>query len=327
MSTAFVTGASGFVGTHLVRQLAAAGWQTHILGRSQSNLQDLAGLDLTRHVGDITDRASLLRAMPEQVDAVFHVAASTNVWTPHNEQQSLINIEGTQNMLDVALERRARRFIHTSTFAVWGFQEQTFTEQTPVRLDADWINYVRTKRAAQARVREAIEQRGLDAVILHPAHILGPNDRHNWSRMIRLVWQGRLPGIPPGGGVFADVRQVAAAHIAAYTQGRRGEHYLLGGEAASYLRLVQLIGATLQRQVPGRTTPAWILRLVARLQDRLGRWRGVEPDLTPEGAAMITHHLHCDSSKAQSELGYQLTPLPELVRDTCDWMRAEGLLV
>ena len=171
-----------------------------------------------------------------------------------------------------------------------------------------------------------MERSNLDAVILHPAHILGPFDRHNWSRMIRMVYHKQLPGVPPGGGVFADVREVARAHINAFHKGRRGEHYLLGGTAATYLELVALIGQVLERQVPKRASPAWILRLLAIVYDYLGRWRGREPDLTPEGVAMITHHLHCDSSKAMTELDYKLTPLADLVRDTCEWMRADGLL-
>lgn len=326
MSTAFVTGATGFVGINLVRQLAEAGWDLHILCRPSSQLQDLSDLDLHIHRGDITDIDSLRRAMPQAVDAVFHVAASTNVWAPHNTQQTHINVQGTANVLEVALAHKAQRFIHTSTFAVWGFQHGTFDEQTPMRQDADWMNYVRTKRAAQDLVKQAHAKRGLDAVILHPSHILGPYDRHNWSRMIRMVNEGSLPGVPPGGGVFADVRQVAAAHIQAFHRGRSGQHYLLGGQQASYLELVAEIGRQLGRPVPRRSTPAVVLKLVALVQDYWGRVRQQEPDLTPEGAAMITQHMNCDSRRAIDELNYQQTPLAELVRDTCEWMRSAGLL-
>lgn len=326
VNTAFVTGATGFVGINLVRQLAMAGWKTTILCRRTSNLQDLGDIEYHICRGDITAIETLRQAMPEGVDAVFHVAASTNIWTPNNREQTRINIDGAANVLQVARECGARRYIHTSTFAVWGFQPRIFDETTPVLHNADWINYVRTKRQAEALVEQAIQEHDLDAVMLHPAHILGPCDRHNWSRMIRMVEHGNLPGIPPGGGVFADVRQVAAAHIQAFHQGGRGEHYLLGGERATYVELIRLIGAALQRTVPGRATPAWLLRVLARMQDYYGRMRGREPDITPEGVAMITHHLHCDSSKAQRELGYSLTPLPQLVNDTCAWMRDNGLL-
>ena len=323
--TAFLTGATGFVGAHLARQLINEDWRVIALVRPTASLQDLDGLDLELRHGDITDFDSLAQAVPEGVDGVFHVAASTSIWSRERALQERVNVGGTENVMRIARERRAKRMVHTSSFVVWGFHEQTIDETTPWTEGDEWINYLRTKRLAERRVKAAVGQ-GLDAVICNPAHILGPGDRHNWSRMIRMVQDGKLPGVPPGGGAFADVRAVAAAHIAAFHQGERGANYLLGGEDVPFLELVATIGALLDRPVPGKASPAWQLALAGRLSAFVARFTGKAPDITPEGAAMICRHIHCDSGRAVRELGYTFTPVRQLLFESIDWMRSEGLL-
>lgn len=323
---ALVTGASGFVGSHLCRELAAAGWRVRALLRPTSSRHDLEGLDIDFREGDITDPASLGRALDGAVDAVFHVAASTSIWSREAAQQTAVNVEGTRNVIGAAADAGVRRLIHTSSFVVWGFQDRVLDEETPWADAGAWINYVATKRRAEKLVRGATQEKRIDAVILNPAHILGPGDRHNWSRMIRMVDQGKLPGVPPGGGAFADVRQVARAHVAAFETGRSGANYLLGGEDTTFLELVRTVGEILGKPVPAKPSPTWLLAAVARLKVTVAALTGRAPDLTPEGVAMITRHLACDSTRAKADLGYETTPLRLLLEDTCAWMRKEGLL-
>jgi nucleoside-diphosphate-sugar epimerase len=323
---AFVTGATGFVGMHLVQQLVAQGWDVTALVRPTASLNDISDLELRLAEGDVTDRDSVFRAMPQGVDAVFHVAASTSIWSRHNDLQRRVNVEGTRNVLEAATHAGAARYLHTSTFGVWGFHEERIHEDNPRRDNSDWINYVATKWAAECLVREAVGSGAIEAVILNPAHILGPGDRHNWSRMIRLVQAGKLPGVPPGGGAFADVREVARAHIQAFEHGRNGHNYLLGGPDTMFLDLIRLTGEILQRKVPRRASPAWLLKAAGRAYVMRAALTGREPDLTPEGAAFVTRHIECDSSKAMQELDYRFTPVRQLLEDTCAWMRAEGML-
>jgi len=324
--TAFVTGATGFVGVNLVRALLRKNWQVHALLRPSSSMVDLQDLAIEIHRGDITDLTSLQSAMGRPIDCVFHVAANTNVWSKNNHQQTAINVQGTQNVIQAAKESGIERLIHTSSFVVYGFQPQRFNEDTPRLNNASWINYVRTKISAEQLVQEAVLNGSLDAVIVNPGHILGPYDRHNWSRMIGMVHHSSLPGVPPGGGSFADVRQVAEAQIEAYHRGRRGNNYLLGGNSAEYLDIIGMVGEILNRPVPQKPMPAVLLRALARVKTLAAGITGKEPDLTPESAAMITHHMHCDSGKASKELGYQPTPVRQLLEDTCDWMYSAGLL-
>lgn len=332
---AFLTGATGFVGTHLARQLRRQDWRVIALVRPTAGRRDLHGLGLEFREGDITDPQSLDDAVPDGVDALFHVAASTSIWSRERALQERINVAGTENIIRAALKRGVRRLVHTSSFVVWGFHDATIDETTPwtdgdpadpARPGDNWINYLRTKRLAERAVKTAVAERGLDAVICNPAHILGPGDRHNWSRMIRMVNEGSLPGIPPGGGAFADVRAVAAAHIAAWHRGERGANYLLGGEDISFLDLVRRIGVALGRPVPARTSPAWQLALAGRIASWRAAFTGKAPSITPEGAAMISRHIHCDSKRAVDALGYRFTPIDALLADTIRWMREEKLL-
>jgi len=324
--TALVTGATGFVGSRLAAELCAQGWAVHVLARPSSSLQDLGELPVFVHQGDVVDAASIAAALPRNADAVFHVAASTNLWSRKNPDQTRVNIDGTQNMLDAAVAGGVRRFVHTSSFVTWGFQDTVITEESPRTDRFDWINYVRTKHESEQRVLEAARDGRIDAVILNPGNVLGPGDRHNWSRLFRLIQQGKLPGAPPGGGNFCDVGEVARAHIRAWHDGGAGQRYLLGGEFASYLEAIRIAGEILDRRVPARATPAWLLGVLARLNAAVAVFSGREPDITPEGAAIVTHTIRCDSGKAERELGYRSAPLRRMIRDTIEWMHVQGLL-
>lgn len=324
--TAFVTGASGFVGSHLVRELHRQGWDIHVLARSTSSLGETEGIPFELHIGDVTDADSIKNAMPEKVDAVFHVAASTNFWSKKNAEQTRVNVEGTRNLLEAAIAAGAGRFVHTSSFVTWGFTDKEINEDS-VRTDSsDWINYVRTKHLSEQMVLEAASSGKLDTVVLNPANVLGPGDWHNWSRMFQLIHSKKLPGAPPGGGNFCDVREVAKAHVCAFEQGRTGQKYLLGGEFASIIDAVTIAGELLDRPVPKKPMPAWLLMSAARLMTTLAMIRGKEPDLTPEAAVMTSHDIICDSSRAEQELDYRSVPLRDMIRDTIDWMNEKGLL-
>jgi nucleoside-diphosphate-sugar epimerase len=323
--TAFVTGATGFVGLNLVEQLLARGWRVIALHRASAELKYLARLPAERAVGDVTDADSLLRALPERVDAVFHVAGDLSLWSPRNAEQDRVNIEGTRNMVQAALERGARRFLHTSSISVWGMVRGRIDERVPQLGRYSTVNYQRSKFLADEEVRAGIA-RGLDAVILCPGSILGPYDTRGYARLVTMVAAGTLPGVPPGSLSFCHVREVAAAHVVAAARGRRGENYLLGGTDASLLELVREIGEATGKAVPARPMPAWLLKAIGALGGAAGRLTGRQPNVTPEAARMATREVSCDSTKAAQELGFRTVPLREMVRDCVAWMTAEGLL-
>lgn len=323
--TAFVTGATGFVGLTLTEELLERGWKVTALHRSSSDLRFLQRLEVELAEGDVTGPESLRQAMPQGIDAVFHVAGSVNMWSRRNTRQDLINIEGTRHVVEAALHKGVRRLVHTSSISAYGLQKGCIDEQSEQRGGQSWINYQRSKFLAEEEVRRGIDG-GLDAVILNPASIIGKYDTHSWARLFRQVWQGTLPGVPPGRVSFCHSRQVAHAHIAAFEKGGCGENYLLGGTDASFLELIRIIGQVSGRPVPSSPRPAWLLRLVGRLGQWRSSWTGKPPLLTPEAVAMVTREMTCDCSKARRELGFELVDLKSMVEECFEWLSAEGLL-
>jgi nucleoside-diphosphate-sugar epimerase len=325
MKNAFVTGGAGFLGLNLVEQLVGAGWEVVVFDRTASKAEHLERLRTRLVEGDITDSDACERAMPENVDAVFHVAGDTSHWKLADARQTKVNVEGTQRMVSTALKRKARRFLFTSSIAAYGFQQGRITEETQSTALDSRINYFRTKRLAELEVHRGIEQ-GLDAVILNPANIIGPYDSSGWSRFFFLIDEGRLPGASPGRASFCHVREVAKAHISAFEKGRGGHKYLLGGADATFLELIQQIGELLGREVPRKPTPAFLLKAVGRLSLWGSYVTRKEPDLTPEKAALVSASLVCSSEKAEQELGYKSISLRSMLEDCHRWLVKEYLL-
>jgi nucleoside-diphosphate-sugar epimerase len=322
-----LTGATGFLGGHLLARLRREGVEVSALVRSADAAKHLDAPGVQAFQGSIGDPAALREALRQPTDAVIHAAADTSPWRGHHERQTRTNVEGTRNLIEAAEAAGVRRFVHVSSVSAFGQQDAVLTESTPRQGRTSWINYERTKAIAEDLVVEADAERRIEAMILNPAHILGPGDTHNWARMFLLIDQGKLPGAPPGSGAFADVREVAAAAVAAMRHPAHGERFLLGGSHATFLELVQTIAHELGRKAPTRPLPAGMLRAYARLLDVVARISGREPRLTPEAVSFTCHHLRVDSTKAMRELDYRMTPLADLVRDTCEWLRAQGLLL
>lgn len=319
---AFVTGATGFVGTNLVRELVALGWDVTAIHRASSRTSQLPD---SVHLlpGDVTDRASLAAAMPVDVDAVFHTAGNTSLWSLARDEQTRTNVVGTRNVVMVAIEKRARRFVHTSSIAAFGHHDERISESTASNAARSPINYHRTKWLAEEEVRRGIEE-GLDAVMINPPHIVGPWDWGNWSRVIRLAREGKLPGVPPGRASWCHVREVVRAHVAAVSKGRCGENYLLGGTDATYLEAVTVVGTLTGKKVPSRPLPASLLKLVAAGNQLVSHRTRREPDITPEGARLVCESTLADCSRAVAELGFQPVPLEEMFGDCWRWMLDEG---
>jgi dihydroflavonol-4-reductase len=324
--TAFVTGATGFLGLNIVDALLASSWRVVALHRKTSNVTRLRARGVELAQGRLDDRDSLERAIPEGVDAVFHVAGNVSLWAKNDAQQTKDNVDGTRNVAAAALDRKAKRFVHTSTVAVWGAQHQLPYDETCPQLGAKSpVNYQRSKALGELEVREAIE-RGLDAVILNPAHIMGRYDTEGWSKSIRFVAEGKLPGIPPGRGSFCDAGAVARAHVASVDRGRTGENYILGGADATYAELVAIIGELLGKKVAKRPVPLWAVGVASALSRFGALFTGTQPAVTKEMLAGLTHHEIVNCEKAVRELGYEKVPLRAMVESALAWQVEEGMI-
>ncbi len=320
-----MTGATGFLGLNIVEQLTAQGWAVTALHRASSNLTYLKRFPVTLTGGKIEDAVSVEQAMPEQPDAVFHVAGDVSFWSGDRARQTRTNVDGTRNVAQAALRKGAKRFLHTSSIAVYGLQPCPFDETMPHGGKESWINYFRTKALAEEEVRMAIGQ-GLDAVFLNPANIVGPYDAANWGRVFELVAKDKLPGIPPGEAPFCHAAEVAKAHLAAFERGRTGENYILAGTQATYRQAFQVVGKLLGHPVAARPVPAFALTAAGRLAEWGSKITHKEPDVTPEMATLLCAILRCRSDKAERELGFQAVPLETMFADSYRWLEAEGLL-
>jgi nucleoside-diphosphate-sugar epimerase len=325
MKSAFVTGATGFLGINLVEQLLADGWQVTALHRKTSDLNYLKRFDVALSEGAITDKDSLIMAMPENVDAVFHVAANTSMWSKYNDQQYQDNVIGTRNMVEVSLQKKAKRFVHTSSISAYGHHHNEIDETVKSNALDSAMNYTRTKYLAELEVDKAIAE-GLDAVFLNPCDIMGPYDSHNWAQVIQAVYNNDAPGIPPGNAIICHVRDIARAHIAAVDKGRTGERYLLGGADVTLKEIFNMIERLMGKKESQFVLPKWVLRAVVPFYTLLSKFNGREPVLTYEKYLELTIPKHVNSQKAISELDYRMSPLEDMIKESYEWLKQENLL-
>jgi nucleoside-diphosphate-sugar epimerase len=324
-ASAFVTGGTGFVGLNLIEQLTQRGWRVTALHRPSSDLRQITRFPVRLVEGDLLDPPSLARVVPQAVDVVFHLAADTSMWSRHNERQHRINVEGTRNLVEASLAARAGRFVHTSTWNVYGLEQGEISEALPQRGKDSWINYDRTKFLAEEEVRRGVA-RGLDAVIINPAHIIGRCDRSGWARLIIAAHERWLPGVPPGSATFCHAEAVAQAHVAAAERGRTRANYLLSGCDATFVEVFRVIAEVSGRHVGLRPLPGVVFRLAARAAVARAALDGQEPEITPEGVAVALAQARVVSQRAEHELGYRPAPLRTMIQDAHRWLVAEGII-
>jgi dihydroflavonol-4-reductase len=322
MPQILLTGATGFLGQHILRELIGQGYAVSALARSSEAEALLASQGAQAIIAELNDADSLLRAC-EGIETIFHTAADTNMWRPNNAQQTRTNVEGMHALLAAAKHQNVKSFLHTSSTSTYShLMHETLHEASAQRGGESWINYERTKFLAEQAVRHG----DIPYIIFNPAHIFGPGDKHNWSRLIGLIDKNGLPGIPPGSGSFADAREIAKAQVRALQRQTFGQSYLLGGEHASFLQLVHMIGEKLGRKTPNKAIPAFVLRLFAQYKYGISLITRRAPDITPESAALTIHDLKIDSSKAMRDLDYKITDLSSLLDDTIAWLRSQKMI-
>jgi nucleoside-diphosphate-sugar epimerase len=324
---AFVSGATGFLGITLTEELWREGWDVTALHRPSSDLTELRRMDGLRFVcGDVTDRESLEKAIPDGVDAVFHAAGSVEK-LPHSDERSryAVNQGGTRNMVEVSLRKNVGRFIHTSTVVTHDFSLGRVDESTPPN-PSRTDHYIRSKREAEIEVERGLES-GLDAVVLNPSAIFGAYDKSTWSQMFTEIQRGLpTPFMAPGALSASHMRKVAQAHVQAYHRGRRGERYILGGPDVTILEISQAVARLLGRPGPRWVLPAWLFKAYARVEHRISLSLGREPQFPPHTADTLCYVCLSDSGKAMRELGYDPSSLEEMLRDCHQWMVESGRL-
>jgi nucleoside-diphosphate-sugar epimerase len=312
-----VTGATGFLGSHVLEQLLSAGHEVRALVRSP--LQR-AGVEIVR--GDVTDPGSLARAM-SGCEAVIHSAAVVTFRVSEAVRQREVNVQGTRNIVEAARAAGVRRLVYTSSVAALGRPNGRDADETT---RYDWpvgLSYNETKRDAEEIVRQA---RDLETISLNPAMVVGPGERYRHTLpLFRLAKWGLLRVVPEGGATLCDVRDVAAAHVAALGRGRSGERYVLGGPHLSFAELAGELAAATGGSPARLELPSVMVRFGA-LPLVVVEKLGVPMPYSPLYAPYLTLRSFYKSDRAIAELGYQTRPAADTIGDAAAWYRAEGLL-
>jgi len=325
---ALVTGASGFVGSAVARALLTAGWQVRALARKDSPVANLQQLAVEIAAGDLTDRASLDRAL-QGCEAVFHVAADYRLGARDPGQLYRTNVEGTRNILDASRAAGVARMVYTSSVATIGLPADGApgNEDTPAGL-ADMIgHYKRSKYLAEQLVGEAARA-GASIVIVNPSTPIGPGDIKPTptGQMVLDAASGRMPAYVDTGLNIVHVDDVAAGHLLAFHRGRPGERYILGGEDMTLREILGDIASLVGRKPPRIRLPRAALLPVAYAAEAFARVTGRSTRITVEGVRMARKRMFFSSQKAVRELGYQWRAPSKAFEDAVLWLRAQGLL-
>ncbi len=327
----FVTGATGFVGHHVAKALAAEGADLRLLVRKSSNLRNLEGLDLGSRgdtfTGDLLEPGSLKSAIAG-CDAVVHVAADYRLWIPDPAAMYSANVDGTRELLRMAREAGVKRFVFTSSVATMHFRTDgiVINEDTPVSL-ADMIgHYKRSKFLAEQEALHAAEQ-GQQVMILNPTTPIGPND---WKptptgRIFVDFLNGKFPAYVDTGLNLVDVSEVARAHVLALTRATPGRRYILGGENLTLKQILDKMSAITGIPSPTVEIPFAVAATYAFFEEWItGRIRGKEPRATLEEVRMGRKKMYASSAHAVQELGFSVVPVYPAMRAAIDWFRANG---
>ncbi|MGA2849447.1 MAG: hopanoid-associated sugar epimerase [Terracidiphilus sp.] len=323
----FLTGATGFVGHHVARALAAEGADLRLLVRKSSNLQNLEGIRGETVVGDLLAPESLRPALAG-CDAVMHVAADYRLWIRDPAAMYKANVDGTRELLRMAREAGVPRVVYTSSVATMHFRTDglVINEDTPVSIKDMVGHYKRSKFLAEMEAIKAA-QGGQNVIILNPTTPIGPNDAKPTptGRIFVDFLNGKFPAYMDTGLNLVDVAEVARTHVAALTVGTPGKRYILGGENLTLKQILDKMSAITGIPSPTVEIPFAVAATYAFFEEWItGRIRGKEPRATLEEVRMGRKKMFASSAHAQQELGFRIAPVYPAMRAAIEWFRAHG---
>ncbi len=326
---AFVTGASGFVGSAVARALIRSGYGVRALVRRDSPRVNLDGLGLEIVEGNMRD-AEAITAAVQGARYVFHVAADYRLWAPDPDEIMRTNLDGTRVVMTAARNAGVERIVYTSSVATLKLGEdgRPADETRPLTEHEAIGTYKRSKLAAERLVEDMVRRESLPAVIVNPSTPIGPRDVRPTptGRIIIEAASGRMPAFVDTGLNLVHVDDVAAGHVAALNRGRIGERYILGGENLSLADLLARIAFLTGRRPPRLRLPRALVYPLAFAAESVARITRREPFVTLDGLRMAKYKMFFTSAKAQRELGYTSRPVDDALRDALQWFRAQGYL-
>ena len=323
----FLTGATGFVGSHVARAYTAAGAELRLLTRGTSNLSAIEGLAAETVVGDLRHPERLRTAL-SGCDTLVHVAADYRLWVRNPQEMYAANVNGTRELLRMARECGVERVVYTSSVATMGFKTDgsIVDETTPVSLNEMIGHYKRSKFLAE---QEAIAAAcgGQHVMVLNPTTPIGPGDAKPTptGRIVVDFLNRRFPAYVDTGLNLVDVDEVARMHVAALERGTPGERYILGGENLTLKQILDRMSAITGLPSPRMKVAHSVAMAFAFFDENFnGRLRGKEPRATVEAVRMGKKMMFASSAKAERELGFRVLPIYTALRAAIDWFVAHG---
>ena len=323
----FITGATGFLGSHVARVLAEQGAELRLLVRPTSNLRNLEGLRAETATGDLRDAASLEKAM-SGCDSVFHVAADYRLWVRDPNEMYRSNVAGTKAILEAARKNGVSRIVYTSSVATMGFTTDGHPadEDSPVSL-ADMIGpYKRSKFMAEQIAHEA-GRNGMHVVTVNPTTPVGEQDVKPTptGRIVVDFLKRKFPAYVETGLNLVDVRECASGHVAALERGKPGERYILGGENLTLKQILDKLGKITGLPSPKIKLPYLFAYATGVVDEAItGRLLKREPRATIDTVRMGKKKMFASSDKAERELGWKIVPVDDALWRAVDWFRANG---
>ena len=320
-----LTGATGFVGSAVLRQLLFAGYDVRVLARSNSDRRNLEGLECEIAEGDLNEPESL-RAAVRGCENLFHVAADYRLWTPDPTELYQTNGAATVDLFRAAADAGVTRMLYTSSVATLGINPdgRPSNETTPVSVDDMVGHYKRSKFLGEEAVSALVRDDGLPIVIVNPSTPIGPRDVKPTptGRMIVEAAAGRMPAYVDTGLNVVHVEDVAVGHLLAFEKGQIGARYILGGEDLSLRDILTEIAAIVGRKPPRISLPRGPLFPLAYVTEWLAKLRNsAEPMLTVDSLRMSRKRMFFSSAKAEKQLGYTARPALEALQDAIRWFR------
>jgi dihydroflavonol-4-reductase len=324
--TVLVTGATGFVGSAVVRRLLARGEHVRVLVRPGSDQRNLDGLSVTTVAGDLTDRASLDRALAG-CGGLFHVAADYRLWVRDPSALYRANVDGTRAILQAAGRAGVERVVYTSSVATLGTRSDgrpADEDESPSLADMTG-HYKRSKFLAEEIARQLAAE-GVPVVIVNPSTPVGPRDLKPTptGQLIVDAVSGRMPAYVDTGLNVVHVDDVADGHLLAYDRGVVGRRYVLGGTDMTLLDILLECARVAGRRAAPVRLPHGVVLPVAYVAEAWAYITGRTPRTTVDGVRMSRKHMYFSSARARRELGYAARDTRDALRDAADWFRTHG---
>ncbi len=327
MMKSLVTGANGFIGSAVARCLLDAGHEVRCLVRPGSDRRNLYKLPVEISEGDLRSVPSLKRAVTG-CDNLFHVAADYRLWVPNPETMYDINVRGTHALILAAAEAGMKRMIYTSSVATLGANQDgsPANEETPSSLGSMTGHYKRSKFMAEQIVRQMTDEHKLPLVIVNPSTPIGPRDIKPTptGRIVVDTLRGRMPAYINTGLNVAHADDIAHGHLLAYTHGKAGERYILGGENMTLLQILQTIDEISGKRIKRFHLPVKLVLPAAWLMEKMAMVTNVEPRATVDSVRMAKKKMFYSCDKAVRDLGYQYRPAVEALEDAMTWFQDNG---